>query len=350
MPPRFRFMLALAAAMTVATLLVCTSHGLPISDPDDDVAGPAYVRFPLFLLGAFLVDVLPRAFLRHRRDEKAFRESLRQVLQERWSSKQVRFTLIGLVGWYVTYATFRNLKNAVPFVNQNLWDNTFDTIDDTLWFGHDPAVALHHLLGQGIAAHVFSLVYVGWIVLIPLALTWALVWTRNHAIASWFVTAIAVDWALGVASYFAFPTLGPVYSDPSTFGGLQHTAVTALQENMIDQRAVVLNDPTGHHVLQSIAAFASLHVGLMVTICLLLELAGVRRSLRVLGWAFLALTSMATIYLGWHFFLDTLGGVAVGSAAVWVSAMATGNHLGWRPFLVREPVPAGLRKAAPAQA
>jgi hypothetical protein len=340
---------ALAAVMTVATLLVVVQGAhLPLSDPDDDVTGPAYVRFPLFLLVAFLIDVLPRVVRRHRRDSIAFRESFRVVLHERWTSKQVRFMLVGLVAWYVTYATFRNLKNAVPFVNETLWDGTMRRIDRTLWFGHDPASVLHQVFGSGFAAQVFSLIYVAWIVLIPVALTWALVWTRNHAIASWFVTAIAVDWALGAASYFAFPTLGPVYSDPHTFAGLQHTAVTSLQSSMIDQRAAVINDPTGHHVLQSIAAFASLHVALMMTMCLLLELAGVRRSLRIAGWLFLVATSLATIYLGWHFFVDTLGGVVVGCAAVWISALATGNHAGWRPRLVRDPAAVQVRKTAPA--
>lgn len=335
--------------MTVATLLVCSLHDLPLSDPDDDVTGPAYVRFPLFLLGAFLVDVLPRSVLRWRRHRSdGFPAAGHAVLRERWTSHQVRFMLVGLVAWYVTYATFRNLKNAVPFVNDTLWDDTFAKLDSTLWFGHDPAATLHHLFGQGFGAEVFSLVYVAWIVLVPLALTWALVWTRNHAVASWFVTAIAVDWALGAVSYFAFPTLGPVYSDPSTFTGLQSTMVSGMQESMMEDRTIVLNDPTGHHVLQSIAAFASLHVGLMVTMCLLLELARARRLIRTAAWAFLVLTSLSTIYLGWHFFVDTLGGVAVGGAAVWVSALATGNHVGWRPRLVRDVAPVQVRKTAPA--
>ncbi|MCW2756456.1 MAG: putative Brp/Blh family beta-carotene 15,15-monooxygenase [Nocardioidaceae bacterium] len=336
--PRFRFLVALAAVMAVVTLLVCGLHNLPISDPDDDVTGPAYVRFPLFLLGAFLVDVLPRAWLRHHRGSESFRTSTRAVLRERWTSRQVRFMFVGLVAWYVTYATFRNLKNAVPFVNSNIGDKALGKLDRVLWLGHDPAQTLHSLFGEGFAAQVFSLIYVAWIVLIPLALTWALVWTRNRAVASWFVTAIALDWALGVATYFMLPTLGPVYSDPRSFAGLDHTMVTGLQQSMFDDRTVVLNDPSGHHVLQSIAAFASLHVGLMVTMCLLLELWGVRRSWRVLGWAFLVATSLATVYLGWHFFVDTLGGVVVGALAVWIAAMATGNHDGWWPRLVPDPV------------
>ena len=332
--PRLRFLVALAAVMTVVTLLVCSLNELPISDPDDDVTGPAYVRFPLFLLAAFLLDVTPRIVVRWRRERERVGTAVRTVLHQRWTSRQVRFMFVGLVAWYVTYATFRNLKNAVPFVNHRIWDDTLASIDRALWFGHDPAAVLHSLFGDGLAAQVFSTIYVAWIVLIPLALTWALVWTRNRAVASWFVTAIAVDWALGAASYFLVPTLGPVYSDEKTFAGLQNTMVSGLQQSMFDDRTVVVNDPHGHHVLQSIAAFASLHVGLMVTMCLLLELWHVRRSLRVLAWVFLVATSVATVYLGWHFFVDTIGGVAVGATAVWVSALATGNHEGWRPRLV----------------
>ncbi len=197
---------------------------------------------------------------------------------------------------------------------------------------------LHAVFGQGVAASVFSLIYVAWIGLIPLTLMWALVWSRNHALGSWFVTAFAVDWALGAATYFAFPTLGPVYSDPGTFAGLHETTVTSLQSSMIADRSIVLGDPTGHHALQSIAAFASLHVGLTVTVCLLVELVG-RTPVAAHRWpgSFLVLTSLATVYLGWHFFVDTLGGVVVGAAAVWVAALATGNHVGWRPRLVRQP-------------
>jgi membrane-associated phospholipid phosphatase len=34
---------------------------------------------------------------------------------------------------------------------------------------------------------------------------------------------------------------------------------------------------------------------------------------------------VATIYLGWHFFVDVLAGIAVGAAAVVLGARATGN-------------------------
>lgn len=349
---RFRFLVVLAAVMVIATVLVCGAADLPILDPDDDATGPAYVRFPVILLAAFLVDVVPRVALRWVRVRRSDSpESVaavaRGVLHERWTPRQVRFMLVGLAAWYVTYATFRNLKNAVPFVNDHLWDSTFARIDSWLFLGHDPAATLHSLFGtSAITAEFFSFIYVAWIVLIPVSLAWALVFTRHRAAAAWFVTAIAVDWAIGAAVYFALPTLGPIYSDTATFAGLPHTMVTDLELSLLNGRIEVLADPVGSHSLQSIAAFASLHVGLMVTMCLIVQLASRRRAYKVTAWVFLALTALGTVYLGWHFAVDTIGGVLVGSAGAWVAALGTGNHVGWRPQLVEDDEAAVTRRPA----
>jgi hypothetical protein len=86
--------------------------------------------------------------------------------------------------------------------------------------------------------------------------------------------------------------------------------------------------------VQTIAAFPSLHVGIMVTVCLFVTLIGVARWIRITSWVFLVLTVLATIYLGWHFSLDALGGAVLGTVAVWVAAIGTGNHIGGRPRLV----------------
>ena len=87
----------------------------------------------------------------------------------------------------------------------------------------------------------------------------------------------------------------------------------------------MLFDPFGTHAVQTIAAFASLHVGIMVTVCLMAELLHMRRWIRLSMWVFLALTEIATIYLGWHYFADTLGGIVLGAAGVWIAALGTGQ-------------------------
>ena len=320
----FRFAVLTALAMTTAAVVVAVAYHLPLRDPDGVVV-PTWVRFPAILLLAFLTDVVPRACWRAR-DPRRVPAALRRVVRERWPWQHVRFALVGLGAWYLTYAAVRNLKSYVPFVNRRLWDDTLDRVDRVLWLGHDPAAVLHAALGTGWAAHFLSLVYVVWIVLVPVSLVVALVWSRDVAGGEWYVTAVAVDWVLGVATYFAVPTLGPVYARPWDFSALPHTWVSSLQVDMIGDRVAVLQDPWGSGAVQTIAAFASLHVGIMVTVCLMAELLRMRRWLRVTMWVFLGLTVVATVYLGWHYFSDVLGGAALGALGVWIAAVGTGNH------------------------
>ncbi len=325
----FRFAVVLSLVLAAAAVAVAATYHLPLRDPDG-VAVPTYVRLPVILLLAFLTDVVPRAVWRSRRTLTRAPRTLVAVIRERWPWEHVRFALVGLGAWYLTYAAFRNLKSFVPFVNRSLWDDTLEDLDRILWLGHDPAVVLHSVFGVGWAAQLFSFVYVAWIVFVPVSLVVALVWTRDRTRGEWYVTAVAVDWVLGVATYFAVPTLGPVYAQPQDFAALPHTYVSTLQETMIQDRYTVLHDPFATHTVQTIAAFASLHVGIMVTVCLMVELLGLQRWVRISMWLFLGVTVLATVYLGWHYFADTLGGAVLGAAGVWIAAIGTGNHVrGW---------------------
>jgi hypothetical protein len=334
---------ACAVALAVATWLVSTTQGLPIRDPDGVIV-PAYLQIPAILGIAWLVDVMPRAIGRSRGDWSQLGAHVGEVVGERWNRRHTFFALTGLATWYVCYAAFRNLKSYVPFVNHRIWDNKLERIDHALWLGHDPANVLHSLFGTTWAAELFSLVYVAWIVLVPASIAIALVFTRRPAAGSWYVTAISVCWGLGAVGYYLLPTLGPAYSKPQDFAGLKHTYTTDLVHNLLRDRHLVVpsslpgggphGDPHTTEVLQTIAAFPSLHVGIMVTICLFLTLIGASRRARVTAWGFLVLTVLATIYFGWHFSVDALGGVVLGVLAVWISAIGTGNHVRGIPRLV----------------
>jgi hypothetical protein len=331
-------------------VLVAWFEDLPIRDPDGVVV-PTYVRLPIILLLAWLLDVLPRSLNRSRKHWRTAWRDFRDVARERWTRSHVIFSVSGLATWYVCYATFRNLKSYVPFVHERIFDKSLAHIDHALWLGHDPADVLHSWFGTGFAAEFFSAVYVIWIVLIPVTLAVALVWTRHPAAGSWFVTAVAVDWVLGVAGYFAVPTLGPYYSAHHNFIDLHHTYTTTLEDQLLRDRQDVLAGPHATHAVQTIAAFPSLHVGMMVTVCVFVTLAGMARWIRVTSWVFLVLTVLATIYLGWHFSVDAIGGFVLGASAVWIAAIGTGNHVNGRPRLVDrggydEPAPAPQANAA----
>lgn len=348
------FALAWVAGLGLAVLTVVFSvlEDIPVQDPDSLV--PGYIRFPAIVLGAIAIDVVPRMVAAAGRPGggwlRRFGAAGRTVMRERWPLTHWRFALNGVIAWYLCYAAFRNVKSMAPFVHEKVYDEPLADLDRFLFAGHDPAATLHAWFGTGIAAHFFSAVYIVWIALVPVSIAIALVWTRHTRAGEWYVTAVAVDWALGAVLYVVLPTVGPIYSDPGTFAALPETWVSRLQESMWSDRVAVLADPVGAGTLQTIAAFASLHVGIMVTICLIVELIDWPRWTRVTAWAFLALTSLSTVYLGWHFVVDVFAGAALGAFAVWIAGLATGNRIGWRARLVPERVGAPAARPTGASA
>ena len=323
----FRGAIGVAVAMAVTTWVVAAAYDLPVRDPDG-VSVPTWVRLPVIVLAAVLLDVVARwaAYTRTTPRPRAW-AALHSVVRARWTREQLWFTLSGLVAWYVAYVAFRNLKGYLPFVNQRLWDTELHRLDRLLWLGHDPAVVLHHVLGTGWVAWLLSGVYVLWIGLVPAALAIALVWTRRSITGALYVTAVSFNWLLGAAVYYLVPSLGPIYSRPQEFADLPHTFNTSVQDLLLDDRVAVLTDAWDTRAVQTVAAFASLHVAITVTTCLVAELLRLPRWVRLSGWAFAALTCLSTVYLGWHFFVDVLGGFAVGTLSLVLAAWTTGHPL-----------------------
>ena len=323
----FRGAMGVAVAMAVATWVVAAAYGLPVRDPDG-VSVPTWVRLPAIVLVAVLLDALARwaAYVRATPGTGMW-AALRTVVRDRWTREQVWFTLSGLVAWYVAYVAFRNLKGYLPFVTDRLWDTELHRLDRLLWLGHDPAVVLHHVLGTGWAAWLLSGVYVLWIGLVPAALAIALVWTRRSLTGALYVTAVSFTWLLGAAVYYLVPSLGPIYSRPQEFSDLPQTFNTSVQELLLHDRIAVLTDVWDTRAVQTVAAFASLHVAITVTTCLVAELLRLPRWVRLSGWTFAALTCLSTVYLGWHFFVDVLGGIVIGTLALVLAAWTTGHPL-----------------------
>ncbi|MEO6605832.1 MAG: phosphatase PAP2 family protein [Aeromicrobium sp.] len=308
---------ALAVASVVAAAMVAWYCGLPLRDPDGST-GPTFVRLPVIVLVALLLDIVPRAIIRAS-SWREIRGSIVDVTTERWQMANLRFMIVGLVGWYVTYASIRNLKGMVPFANHDLYDTQLDRLDRAMFGGHRPAELLHDVLGTDVAAQVLSFFYVLWIAALPASLAIALVWARRDRISSWWVTAVSLDWIMGVILNFALPTLGPIYDRPGDFGALTETSTTSLQQSMWVERLQVLADPSNTHTVQNIAAFASLHVAIATTACIVAHRAGMHRAIVMALRAFLVITMIATVYFGWHYVSDVIVGFLVGIVAALIA-------------------------------
>ncbi|GAA2720042.1 phosphatase PAP2 family protein [Cellulomonas aerilata] len=331
--------LAVSLGFGALAVLVAVLAGLPLRDPDGFL-GPSYVRLPLIILAMIALDVVPRVL--HRRPAgRRLRDATLEVLRERWPVSRLAVVAAGLATFYVAYVAYRNLKSFLPFVRQHLSDATLVRTDAFFAFGHQPGNVLHELLGTGVAADVLSWVYIFFLTFVPFSLAAALVWSTKLARGAWYATALSFNWIIGTVSYYAVPSLGPIYVERFRFADLPSTAVSDLQNALWNNRLEVLAGPHATQSVHGIAAFASLHVSIVFTAALIAHLVGMPRVVRIAMWVFVALTALATVYFGWHYVVDVIAGFGVGGLSVWLAFVAVG-----RRTVARDVVPSVERELA----
>jgi membrane-associated phospholipid phosphatase len=313
---------AVAIVTLVAALVATDAAGIPLRDPDH-VAATYLVLVGLGVALLVGLDIVLRA----RALAGGFpppRVAIRQVRRERWTPRRGVAVATALVGFYVSYMAYRNLKAIVPLLRPDAdFDRQLADLDRGLFFGHHPAALVHGLLGTGLVTHVLSAFYVAFIVFLPLTIGVALVFTRDLRAGLFYTTTQSLNWILGAGSYFLLPSRGPVYAYPADFAGLPHSEVTRLQQVLLDQRVAFLADPATA-TPQSIAAFASLHISMSFAAAVAAQLLGAGRKLKVALWMWFAVTAIDTVYLGWHYFIDDVGGLVLGVLALALAAALTG--------------------------
>lgn len=321
--PSYRlFGVPLIVSGSFALLMVLTAFasGLPLRDPDGFL-GPSYVRLPLIVIVMIVLDVAPRVALQRPAPQNLYGVAMTVFLQ-RWPGSRLMFAMAGLACFYLAYVTYRNLKSFLPFLRERVMDRTLLVMDQWVTGGHHPGDILQQLLGTGISADVLSTVYMSYLIFVPLSLAAALVWSNNLSHGAWYVSALSFNWILGAATYYALPSLGPIYFERAHFADLPDTAVSNLQDSLYRNRVTVLADPHATQAVHGIAAFASLHVSVVFTAALIAHLVRLPKPARWILWAYVVLTALATVYFGWRYLLDVPAGLAVGGLSTWLAARA----------------------------
>ena len=325
----FRRAYALLVGVAVATGLLAIIAAVVLdkrlADPDGFL-GPSALRLPLLLTGALLADLVPRMLWFSRGHPKLWRGIAEERLRTHWGRERLILVVLGIVCFYVTYVSYRNLKSFLPFVRERKYDFELHIMDRALLFGHEPGNVLHELLGTGASAHVLSYIYLWFLPLVPLGVTAWLVWSRNLSYGYWFVTGQVLAWSLGTLSYYLLPTVGPgfytawVYRDVVAAG----TPTSGLMDALSDSRERVLHEGI-EGAVQSTAGFASLHVAITLLVALMIQYTLNSRVLHWVGWVNFALTIVATIYFGWHYIADDVAGVLIALLSFYVGGIASGQ-------------------------
>lgn len=301
--------LAVFFGIAIATSL---HIGIEIRDPEGALLGRRMIG-PVLLMGLFAyLDSLRRAWRLKRRGTQGRLVTLSvQTFLERWWWKRLVLAIVGFLCFAFTYLAYRNLKSFLSLVEYRVYDQQLLAVDRWMAFGHDPADVLHDLMGTGFWAHVLSWIYLIYIPLVAITVSAALAFVERMREAYVYVATFMWCWILGTASYYAIPTLGPFASREQIFRDLDRTGVTRVQEALVNHRLTLHADNIGDVVVGGIAGFASLHVGIVFAVVLLMRY----YKEPVLYWvsvAFLVPTIIATIYFGWHFIVDDLAGLFIG--------------------------------------
>ncbi len=298
----------LVAAFGLVAVARSVQVGIPFRDPH----GAVFVRRIAISLALFAALAVIDAAVRVRRPGWGVRECLR-VLRRRWPRRRLGLALSGLIAYHLVYFCYHNLKSWDVF-NQ-VRDTMLLSWDRWLFVGHSPAVLLHDLLGQHLAAYLLMVVYESFSTLMTVSVVAALVFVDRIRDGFVFIASSLWVWILGVGSYYLIPSLGPFTSAPAEFSHLPHTMIQDTQSTYLAQRAYLLAHPHAPSAFAQISAFASLHVAVTCMILLMARYYGLRLATRAMT-VFLVLTMVATIYLGWHFAVDDVAGLAIAFVGV----------------------------------
>lgn len=327
-------LIGIAVIMGGLAVGVSIGYDKPLLDPEGKFLGPSWARLPILLLATVALDLVPRTLWFSRLRPNAMMPIVKERLAQHWTRDRITLVVLGVVGFYVTYVSYRNLKSALPFVRNyndpsDMFDRELNTIDKVLFFGQYPGQRLHALLGYDFAAHPLSWIYLWFLPLVPIALTFWLVWSRNLSFGYWFATSQCLAWSLGTASYYALPTLGPAFHNPAVFADVAHTPTTDLIESLIRTRnKVLLGDTDGSSVqgiVNSVAGFASLHCAITLLMALMVQFTLRNKLLKVVFWVNFALTVVATLYFGWHYVSDDIAGIMIAFVSFYLGGLATGQ-------------------------
>ena len=298
--------LALVVLFAVVAIARSRQVDVPFRDPHGKLFTNKLLSTAQTLLVAVAIDIVVRWIHGRRRGR-----SLWQTARSRWTPYRIGMIAGALVAYQVVYLCYRNLKSWDVFRAPQ--DDMLLRWDRWLFFGHSPAVLLHDLLGEDLSARLLTDLYESFSTLVTLALVAALAFTPTVRSAYVFVVSAMWAWILGVGSYYLIPSLGPFHAAPRSSPDSPDLD-PADPGGYVVQRDHLLANPHAHDAFAQISAFASLHCALTFLVFLMARYYGLRRLSWVVG-LFLVGTLLATVYLGWHFVVDDIAGLAL----AWVS-------------------------------
>ncbi|NLI75989.1 MAG: phosphatase PAP2 family protein [Candidatus Riflebacteria bacterium] len=222
-------------------------------------------------------------------------------------------------------ATYFSLySNFILRVNPHTADAFLGALDQAL-LGHQAAVLLEPWIHPSLTWFL-DVVYGSYLLYFPTIALFFYLYKQQGEFRRLMLGFMVITF-LGVMSYILVPAVGPLKHFHHVFSlDLQGNRIEPVLAQMLNRFRVVHD------------CFPSLHVGIPLLVSLILRTT-------VGGWWFagslvyVALMSLATVYLRYHYLVDVLAAYAYAPAAVWLGDFLLARWPGWQARLADRVAP-----------
>lgn len=210
----------------------------------------------------------------------------------------------------LTLLIYCNIKQAIPFINPNLYDSQLLVLDRIFHLGFNPNTYSVQVVGDHVIAGILDRIYISWYLVKPMVLAYfAIIPDRRIHIR--FFTCYFAMWIFGGLFAVVIPSLGPIYTHPEWFAKLNIPFANRLQQLLLKHYQAAILHPEKYKIFiyEGIAAFPSLHVGIIALFAFFFW--QVNRKAGMAIFAYLSFIQIGSVLLGWHYAIDGYFGIGL---------------------------------------
>lgn len=233
--------------------------------------------------------------------------------RERWQKGVAHFLMSAAVFAFVCY--FFSVVKALTFVDRAQYDGLIVDFEKSI-VGEYP----HKLVAAWAATRPTLVLVCDWTyfrLFQHMALTTVLLTSMRQRTERFeYLGALAFAYTIGALTYHLLPAVGPAYYDAEAYRFLDQLPLSAnpIRAQLFHYTSDVLNGNADEvHTWGYVACMPSLHIAHELV---MLYYARRSRIAFALSAVFTSVTLLAVVVLGWHYFIDELGGLAVAAAAI----------------------------------
>ena len=215
----------------------------------------------------------------------------------------------------VFLSAMTSFKSLIPEINPFSWDPTLANFDQILHAGMAPWEILQPIIAIPIVSHLIDITYGFWFVIMITSVVWFIFLSKDERLRKQFMLTYIMAWAVnGTILALLFSSVGPAFFSniyPEAYNPYQglmaylNTVNNSYPLMAIDAQKMLwqLYENSEIGVAGGISSMPSMHVSIAFLI-FLVSLQTRFITVKFLGGAFLLLTLIGSIHLGWHYAID----------------------------------------------